>query len=78
MYLRCRRCTVCIGPGFINTEIWYDPIIKKRVCRSCGEANEASGAFRTMTADELVNSGGGTTLTNILKLKEKEGTKKKK
>jgi len=31
-----------------------------------------------MTADELVNSGGGTTLTNILKLKEKEGTKKKK
>ncbi len=53
-------------------EVWYDPIINKRICRLCGERNELNGAYCTVTAAELAATGGGAPLTKLLKEREKK------
>ena len=72
MYLRCGRCTVCIGPGFHFDEIWYDPEVERRVCRACAEVYGKGQARLIVTAPELRASGGGSTLIALLKCREEE------
>ena len=70
MYLRCGRCTICIGPGFHFDEIWFDPTVGKRVCRACAEVYGQSQAKLIVTSSELRESGGGSALITLLKERE--------
>ena len=72
MYLKCALCTQCIGPGFLMDEVWYVPHRQKYACRLCGELYEDRGARKIVTTKELLETGGGITLLNLLKERKRE------
>lgn len=70
MLLRCARCTICIGPGYVHDEIWYDPKIRKRVCRACAEDYFDNQCILLVTREELHTFTGGTQLVQLLRERE--------
>lgn len=69
MYLRCGRCTACIGPGYLQDEVWFDPSVNRKICRGC--ADDRDGTYRLLTAQELAASGGGSTLVRLMKERQR-------
>ncbi len=47
--------------------------MKHRICESCGMHLEKEGAFRSISGEEMVQSGGGIKLLTLLKEREKNG-----
>lgn len=65
-YLKCARCTINIGPGHLQKEVWYDPNLKKPICSSCGIKEEFNGSFKILSEQELIESKGGATLVRLI------------
>lgn len=48
-------------------EVWYVPVRGQYACRLCGELHEEKGARKIVTTKELLATGGGLKLLNLLK-----------
>ena len=69
-YLKCARCTINIGPGYLRREVWYDTKLKRPVCKECGERSQT--AHKVVSEKELLESTGGADLIKLINARKKK------
>jgi hypothetical protein len=64
--LKCRCCTICIGPGFICDEVYYDPQRMLYLCYRCADRVPEGPGYLLIGRAELAATPGGRPLLNLL------------